>query len=245
MTRKGDLFTQFRKVTHLVALVALVGTCVLFFFLGKWQWDRTQNILNAERAASGQAVSVADIASESLLAEDFGRSVTAEGKYELRNQVRVSNRLENGRSDAQIGEWVVSEFAVDSGIRIAVLRGWVPPGGEFATPIEPVVIEGVIQPNEVFYDGAVAGQTGVVVIDSVELSEIWDSELVSGFIVLKSQDPKGALNPIPVPPTIATADVAFPLQNFFYAIQWWVFALFSVALYGRWILVSAREQAQT
>jgi hypothetical protein len=34
--------------------------------------------------------------------------------------------------------------------------------------------------------------------------------------------------------------VAFPLQNFFYAIQWWIFALFAVAVYVRWLVVGSK-----
>ena len=34
-----------------------------------------------------------------------------------------------------------------------------------------------------------------------------------------------------------TAEVGFPLQNFFYAIQWWVFALFAVTIYIRWLVM--------
>jgi cytochrome oxidase assembly protein ShyY1 len=83
-----------------------------------------------------------------------------------------------------------------------------------------------------------------VVIDSVELSDIWSTDLAVGFVVLTLQDPVNDSMPLPVPPTIATADVAFPLQNFFYAIQWWIFALFAVALYLRWIFVSARERSE-
>jgi cytochrome oxidase assembly protein ShyY1 len=250
MTRKGDVFAEVRKPTHLIALAALIGVCVLFFFLGKWQWDRTQNILNAERAASEQAIPISDIAAEELQPEDFGRSITAAGTYIPEHQVRVTNRLENGQSNAQVGEWVVSEFVDDSGVRIAVLRGWVPTAADFSTPIESVMIEGVLQPSEAFYEGAVSSESGVVVIDSAQLSAIWDTDLASGFVVLTDQQPGGEspqgsnMDPAPVPPTISTSDVAFPLQNFFYAIQWWIFGIFAIAVYFRWIVVSARERSQ-
>jgi cytochrome oxidase assembly protein ShyY1 len=243
MTRKGDVFTEVRRPTHILALAALIGVCLLFFFLGKWQWDRTQDILDAERAASEEAVEISAVVGGELEPENFGRSVTATGRFVSENQVRVTNRLEDGQPNAQVGEWVVSEFVVDSGIRIAVLRGWVPPASEYSTPSESIVIEGVLQPNEVFYEGAVSGQSSVVVIDSNELSDIWNSPLTDGFIVLATQMPQGVSNPIPVPPTIATSDVTFPLQNFFYAIQWWIFALFAIALYFRWIAVSVREHS--
>lgn len=243
MTRKGDVGTQIRKPVHILALAGLIGVCVLFFFLGKWQWDRTQDILNAERAAAAQSVPVSEILEKDLAPENFGRTVTASGQYISDRQARVFNRFENGAQDARTGEWIVSEFALDSGESIAVLRGWVEPGGEFSTPQGAVTVTGVIQPNEAFYQGALAESSGVVVIDSVQLGQIWGSDLSDGFIVLTSQVPQDASAPVPVPPTISTSDVPFPLQNFFYAIQWWIFALFAVVLYARWIWVSARQNS--
>ena len=38
-----------------------------------------------------------------------------------------------------------------------------------------------------------------------------------------------------------TADVPFPLQNFFYAFQWWIFAAFGVAVYLRWLWIESRR----
>ena len=43
------------------------------------------------------------------------------------------------------------------------------------------------------------------------------------------------------PPTVQVGDVPFPLQNFFYAIQWWVFASFAVVVYARWLYLDAKK----
>jgi surfeit locus 1 family protein len=240
MTQRSDVFTQLRKPVHLLALVALVAICIGFFFLGKWQWDRTQNILNAERAAIAEPVPISELLEQSLAPEDFGRTVTASGTFNADNQVRVLNRLESGDANARTGDWVVGELQLPNGSSIAVLRGWVDSTADFTTPAEPVAVSGVVQPNEIFYAGAEPKESTVVVIDSEQLEVLWGSELASGFIVLQKQNPMAVSDPRPVPPTISTGDVPFPLQNFFYAIQWWVFAGFAVALYGRWIVVSAR-----
>ena len=42
-------------------------------------------------------------------------------------------------------------------------------------------------------------------------------------------------------PTVQTADVPFPLQNFFYAFQWWIFGAFAVAFYLRWLWLEAHR----
>jgi cytochrome oxidase assembly protein ShyY1 len=65
-----------------------------------------------------------------------------------------------------------------------------------------------------------------------------------GFIVLQSTDPSTAPAPDPVPPTVQTADVPFPLQNFFYAVQWWIFAAFGLVFYLRWLWIEAGRQPE-
>ncbi len=244
MIPRSEVVTQLRKPVHLITLVALLAVCVLFFFLGKWQWDRTHNILSAERAAAAQPVELGFVAAPELLPENIGRTVFASGRFSAENQIRVTQRLENGEPSARVGEWVVAEFVSSTGDRIAVLRGWVAAGSPVTTPENTVDIAGVMQPNEIFYEGSSATADQVVVIDSNQLSSVWGSDLAAGFIVLQQQVPSSAADPVPVPPTVSTADVPFPLQNFFYAIQWWIFALFAVALYVRWIFVSARQSTQ-
>ena len=56
-----------------------------------------------------------------------------------------------------------------------------------------------------------------------------------------TEDPSTSPAPIPVPPTVQTSDVPFPLQNFFYAFQWWIFAGFGVAVYLRWLWVESHR----
>jgi hypothetical protein len=41
---------------------------------------------------------------------------------------------------------------------------------------------------------------------------------------------------------VQTSGVPFPLQNFGYAFQWWVFALFVVFAYVRWLSLDARPK---
>jgi cytochrome oxidase assembly protein ShyY1 len=43
---------------------------------------------------------------------------------------------------------------------------------------------------------------------------------------------------------VQTADVPFPLQNFFYAVQWWIFAAFGLVFYLRWLWIEAGRQPE-
>lgn len=236
MPPSNDFWSRARTPASILALLSLIAVCVLFFFLGKWQWDRTQDILDAERAASMAAVPIGQIV-QPMNPEDYGRTVTATGSYREVDQVRIGSRLS---SDSVPGDWIVSALEIESGRSIAVVRGWVPQGQTFATPREIISIEGILQPSDTFYQGPLDPSGEVLIIDSEQLSAVWNTTLFDGYIVMQSQSPMGVNSPESVPPTISTADVAFPLQNFFYAIQWWVFALFAVTIYIRWLVVGSK-----
>ena len=236
MPTSNDFWSRARTPASILALLSLIAVCVLFFFLGKWQWDRTQDILDAERAASMAAVPIGQIV-QPMNPEDYGRTVTATGSYREVDQVRIGSRLS---TDSVPGDWIVSALEIESGGSIAVVRGWVPQGQTFATPREIISIEGILQPSDTFYQGPLDPSGEVLTIDSEQLSAVWNTTLFDGYIVMQSQSPMGVNSPESVPPTISTADVAFPLQNFFYAIQWWVFALFAVTIYIRWLVVGSK-----
>jgi cytochrome oxidase assembly protein ShyY1 len=236
MPTSNDFWSRARTPASILALLSLIAVCVLFFFLGKWQWDRTQDILDAERAALMAAVPIGQIV-QPMNPEDYGRTVTATGSYREVDQVRIGSRLS---TDSVPGDWIVSALEIESGGSIAVVRGWVPQGQTFSTLGEIISIEGILQPSDTFYQGPLDPSGEVLTIDSEQLSAVWNTTLFDGYIVMQSQSPMGVNSPESVPPTISTADVAFPLQNFFYAIQWWVFSLFAVTIYIRWLVVGSK-----
>ena len=154
---------------------------------------------------------------------------------------------EGGRT--AVGRWfaqVWSRFGAgwscsDGGQTVAVVRGWL---SDDASPSplsrQSVKIQGVLHPDEEFYEGANA--TRVVTVDSAALADAWGEDVIDGYVILGGDqgDPARGV-PMLVPPTVQVGDVAFPLQNFFYAIQWWVFALFAVVIYARWLYLDAKK----
>ena len=236
MPPSSNFRTRAKTPASILALLSLILVCVLFFFLGKWQWDRTQDILDVERAATMAAVPVSEI-EQPLDPQDYGRTVTATGSFIDSAQVRIGSRLSR---ESISGDWIVSALETQTGQLIAVVRGWVPQGQLFTTPVGTVSIKGVLQPNDTFYAAGSDSGGEIVTIDSQQLSQLWNAPLLDGYVVMQSQSPMEANSPESVPPTISTAEVAFPLQNFFYAIQWWVFALFAVTIYIRWLVVGVK-----
>jgi cytochrome oxidase assembly protein ShyY1 len=231
-----------RGLVAALALLLLIAAAIL---LGRWQWDRTQDILAAERASASQAIPVEEVLADGtaeLPNEVIGRPVTAMGEYVSSMQVAVSNREHQGG----LGVWIVTGLRLADGRVVAVLRGSLAaadsPGAE--PPRGAVTVSGVLQPDERFYADAVVDNGAVASIASSRLASTWSVEVVPGYIALTTQDPASSPAPVPVRATAQTGDVAFPLQNFFYAFQWWFFAIFAVVLYGRWLWLDAlREDA--
>ena len=223
----------------LVALAALIAFIVACIFLGQWQWDRTQDILAAERSAAAEPIALEELINDdgTWNNADIGRTVILEGSF-TRQELNLPNREFQGQS----GSWIVTRFDLTSGGSIAVMRGLLPDGSE-STQVDAtaVQLEGVLHPNEAFYEDA--NQSSIVTVDSAAIEAVWGTDLIDGYVMVQRQDPElsepGAL--VIVQPTVQVGDVAFPLQNFFYAIQWWIFAAFAIFVYARWLYLDAKK----
>lgn len=215
----------------LIALVLSV-MCVL---AGLWQGSRTRDILEAERAALADPIPVLEAASvDGFPASSVGRPVTAQGEYVQEGQFLVAQREFDGRP----GDWVVTPFVVD-GTTIAVLRGWVgsPDGPATAVPGGEFALRGALQPFEEFYaDRALRPDGRLVAISRAEIERAWRTPVLSLVLVLSAQDPPAEPVPLPVPLTVQTADVPFPLQNAAYTLQWFVFAGFVWVMWWLWVV---------
>lgn len=239
----GDLWRTARTPRWLVALAGLVAFIIGCWFLGQWQWNRTQDILSAERAAAAEPIALSDIVGGdgSWDNAEIGRSVIVEGNF-TDDDVVLANREYQGES----GTWIFTRFEMANGASVAVMRGWLPDGVSATSPApEGTEISGVLHPDEAFYEGANAER--IVTADSSAFSSEWDVPLIDGYVMLQDQDStvlSGVSGtPVIVPPTVQVGDVPFPLQNFFYAIQWWIFAGFAVFIYLRWLYLDARGSA--
>jgi cytochrome oxidase assembly protein ShyY1 len=221
----------------LIAL-AVVVACIL---LGRWQYEQTFNIIQAERFAQSQPVDVEQaVTLEGLPDESIGRPVTASGTYLAAGQVAILQRS----LDNEPGVWILTPLELSSGAVIGVLRGWLPsaqaPGAE---PLSGrVEVAGLLHPDEPFYADAVNDPGTALAVSSTRLRQAWGPQTLEGFIMLTEQRPVSDPGPLPVPATVQTADVPFPLRNFVYAFQWWVFAAFALVVYGRWLWLDARPE---
>jgi len=223
----------------LLALAALIAFIIACIFLGRWQWDRTQDILAAERSAAAAPSALEELVNDdgTWSNADIGRTVILDGTFTAQ-ELQLPNREFQGQS----GSWIVTRFDLSSGGSIAVMRGLLPDGSQ-STQVDAtaVQLEGVLHPNEAFYEGA--NENSIVTVDSAAIEAEWGTDLIAGYVMLQGGDSESADTGtlVIVPPTVQVGDVPFPLQNFFYAIQWWIFAAFAIFVYARWLYLDAKK----
>jgi surfeit locus 1 family protein len=215
---------------------------VAAFLLGRWQWDKTQTVLEAERASASQPIPLEQVlppGKTSLPGGVIGQPVTLAGRFEPTMQTVITNR----ELDGHPGVWIVTGLRLGDGRVAAVLRGWLSSADEGAAivPAEPVTLTGIVQPDEAFYADASSAPGTAASIASDRLSAAWGTPVLPGYTVLTMELPPRNAAPAPVPPTVETGNVPFPLRNLVYALQWWLFAMFAVFVFVRWLRMDAAE----
>lgn len=252
-----------RMIGLLLLFLAAAAVCGR---LGVWQLDRAQERgelaaahAAAELASQGPAGLGTMLAAQTTFPGDLvGRQAWVEGEYESEGQLLVAGRAHDGAEgflvltplrvsdDGTAGE----SWAELSGAPILpVVRGWVPADAsgvdtsadalDLAAPQGTVRLTGYLQASEA--NGVQTlppGQTDS--ISSAALANVWGGPIYSGYLVVVSSDPEQpAILAQLDRPSIEGGD-GLNLQNLFYALQWWIFGAFAVALWLR----SVRDEAK-
>ncbi len=227
----------------LLALVLVMASGMAW--LGNWQLARAREQGSAAQRAR---VAVPPVPlTEALAAQTrfpsglVDRPVTVSGTWDGARQLLLPGRWREGRE----GYWVLTPLALADGAVIGVVRGWTATpdaatpdaAGPGALPAGEVTVTGVLRPGEESppYEpgrppALPAGQLGV--IDPVDLMAAWPGRPYAGYVL--ATYPDGATPPPgleAVPPAAGNGKLA--LQNLSYAVQWWLFAAFGLALWYR------------
>ena len=228
---------------HLVVLLALVA-CAL---LGRWQLDRAQAQHAASRApivnATRTPVPIDDVLRPGTLigSSAIGRRVTISGSYDAAAQVLVPDR----RVDGLAGVAVLTPLVTPDGAAVVVDRGFLPTGtttsvqaGVPPPPSGTVDVTGWLAASEdapPLAEDPPAGELGSIHLPS--LANVVPHPLYDGYLRL-APDSAGAgasLRAEPIPELVGGGH--WPLQNIFYAIEWWFFGLAAV---GFWVATMRR-----
>ncbi|MDQ4026341.1 MAG: SURF1 family protein [Actinomycetota bacterium] len=249
---------QPRMIGVLLLLLLAAAVCGR---LGAWQLDRAYEraALAAEQEAAEAAAAAPGGLGEllppqsSFPGELVGREVWVAGTYEPERQVLVSGRSLDGRTGYLVlaplrvsddGTGGASWASLSGEPVLPVVRGWVASpdaAPALEVPDGEVRMTGWLQASEATTDSAGASDgNGVPVTDSISTAALvnsWGGPIYSGYVVLTSSDPEqlppAEGGPEALPRPIIEGGTGVNLQNAFYALQWWVFGLFAVALWVR------------
>jgi cytochrome oxidase assembly protein ShyY1 len=227
-------------------LLVSLAIAAVMTVMGLWQLDvyHSKTAAATAKQASMPAVPLQSLFSvdEGLPAKAVGRQVVVEGTWgPAADQVFIADREQNSAR----GFWVVSPVKVNASDAVMVVRGWVPTVSDpaAAAPSGPVRLAGVVAASEAqdASDDAAKGR----VLSSLRIPTIVhlvSYRLYDGFVIQSAitagtvPAPAPAVVPPPAPPTDHAG-----LRNVAYAFQWWIFAAFTLAMWGRMVVDARRS----
>lgn len=226
---------------HLGLVVSVVATAMLGWWqLGAWQSHREDRVaaLAGARPVPLDSVLGAD---DPFPPPDAGRPVTIAGEWLTDETVVVTGRIQHG----DVGRWVVTPLAVceappcseDASV-VPVVLGWTgdPDAGRPSPPSGPADIVARVQPAE--QDDAVDEDVTDAVLPSLRIVDFvqrLDQDLYSGFAILDGPARlRGDLERVS-PEALPSPPTSTGLRNLLYAVQWWIFGLFAILVWWRWV----------
>lgn len=225
--------------------VVVIAFAYLAYRLGWWQWHRLEarREFNAQTQQNlvAQVVPVSTVmkaGTEPTHADEW-RVITATGTYDQSGTVQVRYQSRNG----QLGVDIVTPLKLTDGNAVLIDRGWletnstgldradlpVPPAGQ-VTVTGWVRIDGTGSSTTVT-DGSTRA------ISSVEIAKTLDYPVLTGFVDATSEQPPAAQPLAPAnEPTFGDG------PHFFYALQWWFFAILAIGGYIYLLIDEQRKQ---
>lgn len=232
-----------RWIGFAVFVVLLAAVCTR---LGFWQIHRLEHRLARNEVITkhfaSDPVPLRAAASPGAVVDEVTEwtRVRATGRYDVQHQVTVKFTTRDGAP----GVDVVTPLVTSPGEAVLVDRGWMQTGNTMARPDVPappagvVTIEGWLRQDNGASGQAIRPVDGQIrAISSVGLAKSVPYELVGGYLNLRSESPK--------PDRALAAEPRPELgqgPHFFYALQWWFFALLAVVGYFWFAWAEAKER---
>lgn len=258
---------QPKMIGLLVLFMAMAAVCGR---LGVWQLDRAYERANLTKqheiaeATNLDSVPLGEVlAPQTTFPGDLvSKEVKVTGTFEPGTELLLPGRLVNNEPAVLVlsalrvqedGTGGKSWEDLSGPPILPVLRGAVPVSAidaqgqidpvwaaKIVPASGPVEITGWLQASEAKgVQDFGPGQTDS--ISSAHLANVWGGPIYGGYLVAKEMTPSDTADISGLPrPTIEGGD-GVNMQNFFYALQWWVFGLFAFALWVRLVRDNARR----
>ena len=225
----------------IAALVFALAISTAFVLLSQWQFSSADGEpVNDPRATETvRPLTGVFTPGVPLYETQADQMVSFTGSFLPDNTVLVRERLQDG----ELGYWVVTAFAVQDapdGAFMPVVRGWVSsPDDVEPIPDGEAAIVGRLLPAEAPVAEPPSGESPPVLaaVASSELINLWDMPGYAAFVTANeitvngSAPDMGDMEYV----TVGSQPVDTPVNwlNIFYALEWIVFAGFSVFLWWR------------
>jgi cytochrome oxidase assembly protein ShyY1 len=234
-----------RWIAGLVFALLLSGVFVL---LSQWQLSRSAQHEPPVPSSIEEVKPLVDVLQPGQFfpGSVSDQMVAATGSYDPQKQVLVEGRLYNN----QKGFWIVSAFAVEDAptlkgagaspkMWIPVARGWVADAAQAGPPPSGIItVTGRLIPSEAPVPNVDAGPGRASAVSTAELINTWEVSSYQGFVAATSEVSGGVTVPLGdevkalnIPPQPPAEQVNW--LNLFYAVEWVVFAGFSIFIWWR------------
>lgn len=207
-------------------LIVVVGLALAaaMAVLGVWQLDvyRSQGSSAAGAKAAAPPLDLRQVAPASApVGDGFGRSVRFEGRYDPDLQLLIP--VEGAPGTYR----VLSGLKQSDGSIVPVVRGVVSRAPAPPAPSGTLTQVGVLLPSEddAPVNAARGNQLSAVRLPS--LVQRWPGPIIGGFVTLSDSDARAqGIQPAP----LRLPEGKGRMRNGAYALQWWLFGAFSVAM---------------
>lgn len=215
-----------RPVTVLkqaAAVLAGLLAAAIMVGLGMWQLSKyqAQGMDQIRHRAAGAPVALHHVAEPGHDAKQdaFYRRVRFSGHYDNSSQRLLPTGSDSGKSR------VVTAFILDNGGAVPVVRGTTHERSAPAAPSNRMHQTGTLLPSENSDSPDHSGERTPINLSA--LAQDWKSPLIGGFVTIGA-DEAHAQSLTPAPVQLPRTSGRF--QNGAYALQWWVFAAFALAM---------------
>lgn len=231
----------------------------IFVLLTQWQFEQSTANQPRDHAETESPVELTDHFEPGvpMMSDQADQIVNFTGTIEPEHTVQVESRVDEGN----LGLWLVSSATVEGApeqYNIPVAWGWIPEEIEADTEEIQTLFEdatGVPADEAIEFQGRLISAEGPTpntdhfaepvrtqMLASSQLVNLWDQNLYAGYVVAETFTVGGVehtisgqtgIDGVAVAPQPEEQEVAW--LNIFYAVEWFIFAVFSLYLWWRFV----------